>query len=101
MTKPRHRVGRAAHDAASSTIGALPSTFLSDPTPLIGRELEAIQEQLRGSAGCRVDVLRRSRTGVRFYAAPPSNGSPIGWGIAAAVKCDHLRRGQRPSGRRG
>jgi hypothetical protein len=40
MSKPRHRGLRAARKAASSGLGALPSTVLSDPTPLIGRQRE-------------------------------------------------------------
>jgi len=52
MPKPRHRVGRARLDAASPTLGALPSTVLSDPAPLIGREreLEAIRAHLLGES---------------------------------------------------
>jgi predicted ATPase len=52
MPKPRHRVGRARPNAALPTLGALPSTVLSDPAPLIGREreLEAIRAHLLGAS---------------------------------------------------
>jgi predicted ATPase/DNA-binding CsgD family transcriptional regulator len=52
MPKPRHRGGQARSDAASPTLGALPSTVLSDPAPLIGREheLEAIRAHLLGES---------------------------------------------------
>jgi hypothetical protein len=52
MPKPRHQVGRVRPDAASSTLGALPSRVLSDPAPLIGREreLEAIRTHLLGES---------------------------------------------------
>ena len=51
-TKPRYRVGRARLDAASPTLGVLPSTVLSDPAPLIGREreLETIRTHLLGDS---------------------------------------------------
>ena len=48
MTTPGRRGRRATPRAGSPTLGALPSTVLSDPTPLIDREreLEAIRTQL-------------------------------------------------------
>ena len=46
--KPLYRVGRGRRNEASSSLDALPSTVLSDPAPLIGREreLEAIRTHL-------------------------------------------------------
>jgi hypothetical protein len=52
LPKPRRRVGGTRPDAAMPTLGALPSTVLSDPTPLIDREgeLEAIRAHLLGES---------------------------------------------------
>ena len=52
MSKSRHRAGLASLDATQPTLGAMPSTALYDPTPLIGREslLEAIRDLLLGDA---------------------------------------------------
>ena len=52
LPKPRRRVGGARPDAALPTFGAMPSTVLSDPTPLIDREreLEAIRAHLLGGS---------------------------------------------------
>ncbi len=64
MTKPRHQGHRAMHEAGSATVGALPSTVLAAPTPLIGRarELETIRAHLlRVCAGGREPRPRRSR----------------------------------------
>ncbi len=52
MIKSRHRAGRARPDAASLTLGALPSTVLPDPARLFGREreMEAIRAHLLGES---------------------------------------------------
>jgi len=52
MTTPGRRGRRAMHKAGSATLGALPSTVLSDSAPLIGREseLEAIRTHLIGES---------------------------------------------------
>ena len=51
-TKARHPVGRAGKNGASSIPGMLPSTVLSDPAPLIGREreLEAVRTLFLGES---------------------------------------------------
>lgn len=48
MNQPRRRGGLSRKSALMSTVGAMPSTILFDPTPLIGREvpLEAIRDHL-------------------------------------------------------
>ncbi|HET8999879.1 MAG TPA: LuxR C-terminal-related transcriptional regulator [bacterium] len=52
MTKLHPPVGRAGQNGGSPCLGALPSTVLSDPAPLIGREreLEAIRALLLGAS---------------------------------------------------
>ncbi len=52
MMKPHPPVGRAGQNGASPCLGALPSSVLSDPAPLIGREreLEAIRALLLGES---------------------------------------------------
>ncbi len=52
ITKVRHPAGRARQNRAASLLGSFPSTVLSDPAPLIGREreLEAVRTLLLGES---------------------------------------------------
>jgi NAD(P)-dependent dehydrogenase (short-subunit alcohol dehydrogenase family) len=74
--KALHRVGQARRNGASSPLGALPSTVLSDPAPLIGREreMETIRTHLLGES-VRLVTLTGSR-GDREDALGP-RGRPV------------------------
>jgi predicted ATPase/DNA-binding CsgD family transcriptional regulator len=76
MIKSRHRTGRARPHAASPALGALPSTVLSDPARLFGREreMEAVLAHLLGDSARLVTLTGPGGIGKTRLALAAARG---------------------------